>query len=182
MNKIKRVSLYFRVLFQIVFCLLFLQVLGVGISWVNAPHTLAFLNGNIVFSLPNYPVLHPLSFTTKLLGFLLSMIPIGISMVVVYFLVKLFQLYEQGEIFLLKNVTYIRNIGYTLLVGQLFNPVYGALMSLLLTWSNPPHHRLMQVSVDGTNVGILLTSILVILISWIMAEGHKLLEEHELTV
>ena len=182
MNKIKRVSLCFRVLFQIVFCLLFLQVLGVGVTWVIAPHILSFLDGNIVFSLPNYPVLHPLSITTRLLGFLLSIIPIGIGILVAYFLVKLFQLYEQGEIFSLKNVIYIRNIGYTLLIGQLFNPLYDALMSLLLTWSNPPHHHLVQVTVNGTNVGILFTSLLVILISWIMAEGHKLLEEHELTV
>ena len=184
MNKIKRVSLMFRLLFQSVFVVLPLLVL---VAWIMAPETLSFLKGTINFELSplhEYPVLHPMSLLNKLLGFGVSMIPVGIHMITLYFLIKLFRLYEQGKIFSLHNVCYIRNIGYTLLVGQLLHPFYEALMGLVLTWNNPPHQglRFISVSFDRTNVSVILIALLVILISWIMAEGYKLQEEQQLTI
>jgi hypothetical protein len=116
------------------------------------------------------------------MGFSLSLIPAGIEMLVLYFLSKLFRLYETGEIFSINNVRYIRNVGYALLAGQVFYPVYEGLMGIILTMNNPSGHRFAKVSFTQTNVGILLVALLVILISWIMAEGCKLREEQQLTV
>jgi hypothetical protein len=182
MNKIKRVSLFFRLLFQIMFVVLPLLLI---VAWVVAPSAINLFGLDInLFPAHSYPILHPLSVTTKVLGFLISMIPAGAGLFVLYFLIKLFSLYEKGEIFSILNVTYIRNVGYTLLIGQLVNPFYDAFMSLALTWGNPPHQglRFVTITVDGTNVGIFLTALLVILISWIMAEGYKLREEQQLTI
>src|SRR3990167_8519691 len=85
------------------------------------------------------------------------------------FLFQLFGLYKQAEIFSLKNVNYIKKIGYTLLIGQLLDPFYQALMTVNLTWSI--HPKILAIGFSGTNIGIILMALLVILISWIMAEG-----------
>lgn len=183
MNKIQRTSLFFRVLFQIIFILLPLLTI---ITWIYAPEPISFLGSKIILSAfsHGYPIVQPLTVDTKLLGFLISLLPLIVNLFVLYFLIKLFRLYEQGEIFTMNNVRYIRNIGYALLIGQLINPVYQALISMAMTWNNPPHQglRIISISLDGTNIGIILMSLLIILISWIMLEGYKLKEEQQFTV
>lgn len=181
MNRIKRVSFFFRVFFQFLFVLLpVLLIFG----WYEAPHALLTLHGDLVIHMVprSIPLLHPLSSTTKFLGFLISLIPTCIEMLVLYFLIKLFKLYEKGEIFTLNSVNYFRNVGYMLLIGQVVNPFYDALLSAALTWDNPPGHRIAVVIFNGKNIGIILIALLVILISWVMAEACKLNEEQQLTV
>ena len=185
MNKIQRVSLFFRVLFQITFIVL---PLFLAISWIEAPKPLDLLSGTIIFdTMPAhsvYPILMPLTTTTKILGFVVNLIPTGVQLFVLYFLIKLFRLYEKGEIFSLENVRYIKKVGYTLLIGQLINPIYDVLLSLTLTWNNHLHGipRYAMVEFSGTNFGILLTALMVILISWIMAEGCRLRDEQQYTI
>lgn len=192
MQKIKKVSKIFRVLFQIAFiiipCLL-------AISWINAPHDLdwSWLAGTSItkesgFAYNTIPanikflVAHELSVNTKIYGFLISLIPITMHLIIMYFLIKLFKLYEQGEIFSSKNVKYIRSIAYAMLIGQALNPIYEGLLSLALTWGNPPGHRVAIVSLDGANIAVIIIAMLIILISWIMAEGYKLHEDQTYTV
>jgi hypothetical protein len=183
MNRIKKVSLFFRIVFQIIF--VGLPILFI-MSWVYAPNELGLLIGiirlNAIPSAYSHSILHTLSASEKSLGCLVSTIPFLVEMFVIYFLIKLFKLYEQGEIFSIQHVKYIRNIGYALLIGQLIQPFYQFAMGLVLTLNNPPHHRYATITLDQTNIGILLTALLVILISWIMAEGCKLHEEQQLTV
>jgi hypothetical protein len=185
MNRIKKVSLFFRLVFQIIFVTLPVLLI---ISWVYAPDELMLLAGIIrinaipaVYSVPQ-TIQHTLSVGEKSLGCLVSVIPLMLVMFIFYSLIKLFKLYEKGEIFSIQHVRYIRNIGYTLLAGQLIEPFYQFAMGLVLTWHNPPHHRFASITLDQTNFGILLTAFLVILISWIMAEGCKLHEEQQLTI
>ncbi len=182
MNRIRRVSFYLRTLFQIIIVVLPIIAL---IQWIAAPKPIVLMHNIIVFdsiSKLGYPVLHTLGFGEKFCGFLLNLIPLGINLLALGFLVKLFSLYEKGEIFSLKNVAYIRNIGYALLVGQLINPFYEMLMGLVLTLGNPPGQRMIAVTVNGTNLRTIVISVMIILISWIMTEGYKLREEQQLTV
>jgi hypothetical protein len=182
MHKIQRVSFIFRVLFQIIFILLPLLQIFV---WIQAPHPLGE-HSQFAYHYLNHHlqtlVLHDISVQEKLLGFLISSIPLAVELFIVFFLIKLFKRYEQGEIFSFENVKTIRNIGYTLLVSQLLNPIYEGLMSLLLTWHNPPGHRIAVVSFGTPNLVTIITALLVILISWIMAEAFKLQEEQIYTI
>jgi hypothetical protein len=181
MNKIRRVSLFFRVLFQILFVVLPVLVI---IAWIIAPSPILSTQSLVLIDMipREYPIMHPLSITTKILGCLMSMIPTAVELFILYCLIQLFFLYEKGEIFSLQNVRYIRNVAYALLVGQLISPFYEAIMGVILTWNNPHGHRFASITFNGTNVGILLTALFVILISWIMAEGCKLREEQQLTI
>lgn len=189
MNRIKRVSLLFRVIFQIMFITAPLLLIY---AWINSPESLVMMGGAINMSfIPRAytsmgshgsSILHVLSYSERWMGFCMSAIPLLIELYILHALIKLFKLYEKGEIFSINNVLYIRNIGYALLLGQIVNPFYEALMGLILTWHNPPGHRLVAITLDQTNVGILFTALLVILISWIMAEVCKLREEQQLTI
>lgn len=185
MNKIKRISLFFRIIFQVLFIAFPIFLI---IGWINAPESLNIFANVIKMNVipPSYTsmgaILHKLSAAEKLLGFLINSVPLLIELFILYSLIKLFRLFERGEIFSINNVRYIRNIGYGLLAGQLLDPIYESIMGLFLTWYNPPGHRLITVTFDQTNFGTLLTALLVILISWIMAEGCKLREEQQLTV
>jgi hypothetical protein len=76
----------------------------------------------------------------------------------------------------------VRNIGYTLLITQIANPICQALLTLVLTWQNPLGQHYATISLNGTNLGLILMSVLIILISWIMAEGYKLQEEQQYIV
>ncbi len=69
-----------------------------------------------------------------------------------------------------------------MLISQLIEPFYQFVMGIVLTMHNPPHHRFAAITLDQTNIGILLTAFLIILISWIMAEGCNLREEQQLTI
>ena len=181
MDKIKRISFIFRVLFQIIFAvILFLPIIG----WIQAPQPFLFSIGSISVIPEAYQkwIIQPLGANTKLLAFIVDMVPTIVELLIVYFLIKLFRLYEQGEIFSLKNVRYIRNVGYGLLIYQLLMPIRQFLLGFILTWHNPPGLRYAVVAINGTNVGIVLTALIIILISWIMAEGYKLREEQQLTI
>lgn len=181
MNKIQRVSKFFKWLFLAIGIALPISSI---IFWINAPSSITLLSHMIVIN--NIPtsvkILHTLSPMEKLAGFSIGLIPLAINLFVLYFLIRLFQLYEKCEIFSLKNVRYIKYIGYTLFIGQIINPIYEALLTATLTWHNPAGARMAMISFSGTNMAILLTALLIILISWIMAEGHQLSEDQKYTI
>lgn len=195
MNRIKNVSLFFRLVFQIIFVALPVLLI---LSWIYAPDEVVLLAGFIKLNaipatysgmhtytaqgIPEKAILHTLTMGEKTLGCLVSAIPMLVEMFILYSLIKLFRLYANGEIFSINHVRNIRNIGYALLIGQVCEPFYQFVMGLVLTLNNPPHHRYAAITLDQTNIGILLTALLVILISWIMAEGCKLHEEQQLTI
>ncbi|EKD73060.1 MAG: hypothetical protein ACD_45C00473G0014 [uncultured bacterium] len=185
MSKIKKVSSLFRLLFQAIFILYPLLLIA---FWIHAPDPIGFHPLGILMNFISdditrnswYQNIHSLAPINKFLGLLISLIPFIITEFILYFLIKLFGLYKQADIFSLKNVNYIKKIGYTLLIGQLLNPIYQAFMTVNLSWSI--HPRYLSISVSSTHIEVLLTALLIILISWIMAEGCKLREEQQLTI
>ncbi|MDF1794921.1 MAG: DUF2975 domain-containing protein [Coxiellaceae bacterium] len=183
MHKIQRISKIFKWILKITFLVLPLLMV---IFWIDAPtpvSTMAASNGFALSYIPDgLHIFGPLSITTKTLAFLLGLVPLAVHLFVLYFLIRLFTLFERGVIFSELCVKNIRYIGYTLFVGQLISPMYQALLSLTLTWNNPVGQRVASISFSGTNIGILLTAFLIILISWIMAEGYKIKQEQQLTI
>lgn len=180
--KIKKVSLIFRWLFA---ALLIAVPLVHILSWLNAPVPID-ISGKLGFFISTVPngvqVLHPLSLSTKIYGFLISTILVVIIECILYFLIRLFKLYENVEIFSIQNVKYIKRIGYALLITQIASIICDGFLSLILTWNNPHGFRSVIVTISGTNICLILTAFIIILISWIMAEGCRLREEQQLTI
>lgn len=178
MKKIEKVSKFFYYFF--IFLILFLP-LADFILWMTGKE-LGFLTpidnfiGGTWVMQKNYG---SLIFIQKVLAFVVDLIPITIQVLVLCMLVKLFSLYRESIIFSAKNVKYIRNIGYLILLGQCLNPLHEALLSLVLTYRNPVGERLINVSIGSTDIALVCFGFLLILISWIMNEGKKLQEEQE---
>lgn len=183
MNKIQRVSLFLRFVFQIAFVVLPLML---ALYWIFAPQ----LNLNSMhYNLPiinfipdGIKILHPITGVDALWGFLIGLLPTTIEMMILYFLIKLFKLYEQGKIFALSNVKYLKKIGICMLINQEVSFIYEALISFVLTLHNPAGHHTASISFGTYDIYNIVTAIMVIVISWIMAEGCKLNEEQQLTV
>ena len=183
MNKIKRVSACLKWLMQILFVVLPLVLI---MFWMGAPAPVSAIAAQHGLSITYIPhgisVVEPLSLPTKFFGCLVSFIDLSVDLLVLYFLIRLFGLFQRGIIFSQQCVKNIRYIGFTLLVGQLLNPVTEGLLSLVLTWHNAPGHRIISLSYSSTNFGVLLLAMLVILISWVMKEGYKIKQEQQLTI
>lgn len=179
MNKIRRVSQVFKWFFILLFILLPIVYL---VFWIQAPAHVSAVTVSSGLLTPDPNFLAPLSLSTRLISFCVALIPLSIDLLVLYFLIRLFTCFERGEIFNRQNVKNIRRIGYTVLIGQLLGIVYQLLLTTVLTWHNPEPYRVALFSFTGTNFGLLLASLLIILISWIMAEGYKLQTEHDYTI
>lgn len=182
-DKIKRTSLFFRVVFQIIFVALPIVLIT---AWIIFSGTLVIpggiINLNYIPAAYTNSMLHTLSGSEKFMALGLGSTPMLIQMYILYSLINLFKLYEKGDIFSFNNVRHIRNIGYALLLTQIIDPLYQGAMGFVLTRYNPPGHRFAAITMDQTNIGVVLIALVVILVSWIMAEGCKLREEQQLTV
>ncbi|EKE01547.1 MAG: hypothetical protein ACD_21C00106G0007 [uncultured bacterium] len=179
MNKIQRVSLFLRVIFQIAMVAWPIWLIT---YWSFAPHFIPDYLGTIRFVPENIEILHPITKTDAFWGFTIGLLPLAVTMTVLYFLVELFKLYEQGKIFTTLNVKYIRNIGITMLIGQIVNIIYDALITFALTFHNPAGHKYASVTFGGPDAYNIIIAIMIVVISWIMAEGCKLHEENQYVV
>ena len=186
MDNIVNISRFFRLLFQIFFVVILLFTI---IEWIMLPTSGVIPGGyNIILYYHYNPIpsgLHLdyiITSKVRILGFIVSMLPVGMLMLILYCLIKLFRNYERKHIFSLKNVQIIRNIGYSLIAWQLLIPIQQALLSVILTWHNGPGKRVLVANFSINNITVIIIAFIVILISSIMAEGHKLQEEQEYTV
>jgi hypothetical protein len=183
-TKIKRVSSFFRWLFLVL--LIAVPIVHI-ISWISAPVPID-VSGKFGFLVSPVPktveVLHTLSLTTKIYGFLVTAIPVAVIEFILYFLIRLFKLYERGEIFTIDNVNYIKKTGIALLIMPLVRLISEGVVSAIVTWGNPigSGTRKSVITLTGIDLSLLLTAFVIILISWIMAEGCRLREEQQLTV
>ena len=182
MNKIRIVSRIFRYLFTFLFVLL---PLTSAAFWISAPHAIGRAGHHLFWAvnyIPKEVIITHLNANTKLLAFFVSLIPIIIFMFMVFYLIRLFRNFESADIFSLSSVNAIKKTGIMLLISQIVAPFYDILISLVLTWHNPKGLRYAYFTFTGMNLALILTAVIIILIAWIMAEGHKIDEENKYTV
>jgi len=131
--------------------------------------------------LPHMPQ-RPLSATALALGFAVSLILLGIILYGLLTLRSLFQLYEKSIVFSQENVQYIRKFGYTLIAWVIGKAIFIPLISVVITYSNPPGERAVTFSFGAGDLAILVIGGVIIVISWIMNEGRAIESEHALTI
>ena len=180
MNKIQKVSRFFRVLFQIGFVI---TVIAPILLWFLMPHITHVANIAIDVRLSALPkavhIVHPITWFDRTMGFLIDLIPMITTLGVITCLIRLFRLFERSIVFTQENVKYIKWVGYWLLIKEATVPFYQALMSFALTWHNPAGQQIIAISYKDANFGIILLALIVILVSWIMREATKINEENQ---
>lgn len=183
MNKIQKLSRFFKYVFWVIF---FAWPICLAFIWfADQQHGLfAELGFTIKTFIPNnsLPILVPLSLATKWQGFLLSLIPVGIGMLILYFFTRLFSCYERGEVFAMNSIRYIKKIGIWMFVDAAINPIYQIGMSIILTIHNPHGYREAALGFGSDYFRNLIIAGLVFLVAYIMQEALKLHEEQSLTV
>lgn len=187
-HRIRRYARAFRALF---IAILVATPLVMGAMWL-AGGGIHFENqgGEAVFELMADDLLNdpglagtlPLPWDVRLLAMAAGLLPEGIFMLSMWWLVLLFGRFAAGEIFTADTVRLIRNIGWTMVAMVAAAPVHEALLSLILTMHNPPGQHMLRLTTESADFGRLLTAGIVILVSWIMDEGRKLRETDELTI
>lgn len=133
--------------------------------------------------LPAHNSIHfPLPAQGRLLGFIVSLIPLAVHILMFSTIIKLFTLYEKSVVFALENVRLYRRLGILFVVQCFSSVVYNTLLTGALTLSNPPGQRMLSVSIGTKELSDLLTGAVIILISMVMEEAHKLKTESDLTI
>jgi len=128
------------------------------------------------------PPLARMDSTIKLLGFLISLIPTTFNSYAFLLLARLFAKFERMEFFSQSSVKCIHNIGFCLLLNQLIYPVYIGMMSLALTFTNPPGMRNISIAFGSPQLHLTVIALAILLVSWVMEEGRKIHDEHTATI
>ncbi|MBU1926220.1 MAG: DUF2975 domain-containing protein [Gammaproteobacteria bacterium] len=181
MNKIATVSRKFRILFQILF---YLTPLTLFIFWITFHTPYDFFNKLGI----TVPIMQGGTITvnglTRILGFIVSMLPGSIFMYCLHQLARLLSNYEKGQIFIMDNINRYRKLGYALFAWVFCRAlIYEALISLVLSFQNtPPHKKFIMVGLSSFDLIALVTGGVILLISWVMKEAHQISKDQELTI
>jgi hypothetical protein len=124
----------------------------------------------------------PLPASARLMGFMVVMMPTGVAMAGTYYLMRLFELYERGEIFKLSNVHCYKKLSRVLIWWFVAGILCQTLLSVVLTLHRPPGHRIITFELSSSDLTTLLLGLILAVISWVMEEGRKLQEDQDLTV
>ncbi len=182
MKRIQRLSLVLQIIFTIVF--LWLPVYTV-IYWLSngLPFGSQFPISVFLYNGPPLPFIWTLPLNIKIYGFFVNMLPVGLYMILLALLVRLFYLYHRhGEIISSRIVSLYKTIALFLLATQAVRPFYCMLLSYTLSSANPPGHRFIYFSFSLQDVIMISVASVVLLISWIIEEYHSLNEEQGYTV
>lgn len=177
MSNISKLSIKLALLFKVLMILYPTMVILMWSGMLNIPF------GYTAFSrLPIQVDFDALDAGIKISACLVQMIPALVLTLGFYYLVQLFNLYSKNIIFARENIKLIRKIGYTLILQAIAYIISQPLLSLILTIDAPPGQHALVLSFGSYEITNLCVGTVVILISIIMGEGHKLEEDKSFTI
>ena len=154
-----------------------LSIIAVPMVWLSSQATILSVWTMIV------GIQNPLMMLTpdvRLLGVVISLLPLAVILYIARLLITLFKNYEQSNILTLANARLIRKLGFSLYLCAASNIIFKTLLSLILTFNNPPHSKLLTVSISGADIQSVVIGSIIILLSWVMIEAQKISEDSAL--
>ncbi|MBI5605932.1 MAG: DUF2975 domain-containing protein [Deltaproteobacteria bacterium] len=119
---------------------------------------------------------------TRLLAFLVDLIPLGIVIYGLQKLRSLFGLYENQLIFTKQNVDCFRSLGRILIFWVIGDVVRNSLLTVVLTLNNPPGQRMISFGLYSADFTGIFVGLVILVISWVMDEGRKIQEDQALII
>ena len=116
--------------------------------------------------------------TSRVLGFLVTMVPTGVVIYGLLCLRRLFRLYEAGEIFSADAARCLKRFAVAVTLQALLRPLAGAAISVIVTFHHPPGERMLTLSLGGGEYAALLLGGLLLVIAWIMGESARIADEN----
>ena len=114
----------------------------------------------------------------RLLAFLASMVPAGIGIYGLIALRRLFGAYSDGALFAAGNALDLRTFALSVAASAFAKIVVGPVLSVIVSWHNPPGTRVLEISVRSNDLGALFVGCLFLVVAWIMAEAQRLAEDN----
>jgi hypothetical protein len=178
MVTIQRISRRFRILFML---LMYLSPVLPVLLWGGFNHLPEVMRGRVFGDAGAGPV-RDLSLAARAMGCAMHMATALIAAYGFRTLVRLFELYGRGKIFLAENVRLYRKLGVVIILFMAAGVIVNALTTIALTIDNPPGRRMISLSLSSSDVMTLVIGLMVLLIARIMDAGRELQEEQQYTV
>jgi hypothetical protein len=99
--------------------------------------------------------------------------------IVLWQLWRLFGRYRQGDVFGPQALRHMRALGWSMVGLALSQPLLRALMSVAISWGNPPGKRMLQLTVGSNDYALLLLALVLVALGRVMAEAARVAEENE---
>ncbi len=109
-------------------------------------------------------------------------LPLTFTVLICLRLACLFQAFEQGFLFELKNIANIKRIGIYMILSECIQLIYQPAISIGMTYQNDVGERIASLSIGAANLSNLVTAIIIFVAAWVMQEAYKLKCESQLTI
>lgn len=169
-QKIQRISTLVTTLCSLSLILLPLLQIWIWMDLLGPHETLKYI-GN---------ALHPetIALPYRILGFLISMVPIALLMWGILHLRALFNLFRKAVFFSETNSRLLHKFAMMLFFNTLASPIARSLVSVAVTINNPPGQRAVVFNISSSDLNSLFVAVVFLAVAWVMREAHGLAEEN----
>jgi len=114
----------------------------------------------------------------QVLGALWTLLPLGITLLGLLRLWQLFAEFREGRIFSPRALASLRGFARCLVASAVVAPIYGAVLSVILTWVNGPGRRELVLQVSSDDYTLLLLGVVLLAMSSVMTEAARVAEDN----
>ena len=169
--RVQRIARAMR--FIILFGMAF-ELTGVVALWLVVP----WLQQILLPMLGLAPNAVTLTTGSRIIGFLLCLVPVGLTIALLVEGLRLFRDYARGIIFTTGACERLRRMAIKILLLALVNPLTRTLLILDLTFGNAPGHRMLTLGFTSDDYMLALFGGLLLAISWVMVEAARAVQEN----
>jgi len=110
---------------------------------------------------------------------LVSLLPCGLGLALLWQLWGLFGEYERGAVFSLRALACLRRFSSLLVLLALSSPLTQALVSVAISLDNPPGQRQLVISLSSNDYALVLGALVFVAIARVMTEAARVAQENE---
>lgn len=155
-------------------------LLAIPLAWLWSPETLASLGqstaaGTNLLHLAEGPVTAAMRWRMAAV----SLISVGLGLWLLWQLWRLFGEYRRGAVFSPRALASLRRFAWGMLALAVGQPLTQTLMSVAVSWDNPPGRRMVMLALSSNDYALVLGALVFLAIARVMTEAARVSEENE---
>jgi len=115
---------------------------------------------------------------TQVIGGLWTLLPLGVVLLGLQRLWRLFGEYAQGRVFSQRALVSLRGFARCVLATGIVSPLYGAVLSVIVTFDRLPGTRQLNLALSSNDYAMILIGAVLLAISTVMAEAARVAEDN----
>jgi hypothetical protein len=115
---------------------------------------------------------------TQVAGGLWTLLPVGIALLALHRLWRLFGEYAQARVFSQRALVNLRAFARCVLAMAFVSPLYGAVLSVIVTFDRKPGTRELNLQFTSGDFSMLLIGAVLVAIAGVMAEAARVAEDN----